>query len=431
MKRNFYLKHPLMAMHDPRIQNLVSVETFKGVGAYWFIMEKLALLPEPCTTLEYLRPFCRGKNISFAYLKKIILNYQLFIIDEDGYFTPDELNPLRKRAKNDGERVETGNENRYKRLEKAIENKPKKAENHAKNTKNTPKNSKKTSEIDQKCTKNAQKTPKNHAEKRALNSHKSLKACGIEQNAHASNKENIRDIITTATTTKEEEKIAAADIALINVDDCNPTLAVVDVGKAAAVVDVGKTATSAVDVGKTALVGDAIAVREIVTGGDTVPLVVPDAIPTTGKFIPSRPWRELADSLSPDSEWTEIACMKSGYGVLLRQYFREAVEIFKQHIVLYDKGDDLLNMKQVRQYFANFVSAGKPTSTALREKLLKLDAARKTCEINPYRFEKRIDGKRTYMGNLIPDCAPPRPDDTALWNNLTQQWVSIPQRKSS
>ncbi len=145
MKRNFYLKHPLMAMHDPRIQNLVSVETFKGVGAYWFIMEKLALLPEPCTTLEYLRPFCRGKNISFAYLKKIILNYQLFIIDEDGYFTPDELNPLRKRAKNDGERVETGNENRYKRLEKAIENKPKKAENHAKNTKNTPKNSKKTS----------------------------------------------------------------------------------------------------------------------------------------------------------------------------------------------------------------------------------------------------------------------------------------------
>ena len=52
MKRNFYLQHPLMAMHDPRMQNLLAKETLKGTGAYWFIIEKLELLPESRAQVE-------------------------------------------------------------------------------------------------------------------------------------------------------------------------------------------------------------------------------------------------------------------------------------------------------------------------------------------------------------------------------------------
>ena len=44
MKRNFYLQHPLMAMHDPRMQYLLKMEKLKGTGAYWFVIEKLAML---------------------------------------------------------------------------------------------------------------------------------------------------------------------------------------------------------------------------------------------------------------------------------------------------------------------------------------------------------------------------------------------------
>ena len=47
MKRNFYLQHPIMAMNDPRMKKLIDKERLKGSGAYWFIIEKLALLPEP------------------------------------------------------------------------------------------------------------------------------------------------------------------------------------------------------------------------------------------------------------------------------------------------------------------------------------------------------------------------------------------------
>ncbi|WP_291529894.1 hypothetical protein [Bacteroides sp. UBA939] len=382
MKRNFYLQHPLMAMNDPEMQNLLNEEGLKGVGAYWVIIEKLALLPEPCAQLDYLRPFCKGLKISFAYLKKIILNYPLFIMEEDGYFTPAELNPVRGRNKKRAEETQKADVN-------AWENEQKVSENTSKNEQKTQKNEQKTRENARKSIKNERKTSKNESKIAFIYSHKTLKHCNINENPEAI-KENIRDIITTATT-KEKEKTAA--------------------------------------------VADVIAVNEIISGSSAIASggsvsASGETDTVTCKFIPPQPWRELVDSLSSDSEWVEIVCMKSGYGGLLRQYFNEAVEIFKQHVVLYDKGDDLLSMRQVHQYFANFVSAEKTTSTALREKLRELDIGRKAKADELYRYEKRIDGKRTYMGCLIPDCAPPRPDDSALWNNLTMQWVSIPQRKS-
>lgn len=98
MKRNFYLQHPLMAMHDPRMQNLLAKETLKGTGAYWFIIEKLELLPESRAQVEYLRSFCKVHKISFVYIKKIIFGYQLFDFEEDGYFMPAELNPIHERT---------------------------------------------------------------------------------------------------------------------------------------------------------------------------------------------------------------------------------------------------------------------------------------------------------------------------------------------
>ena len=98
MKRNFYLQHSLMAMNDPRMKHLLEVEGLRGLGAYWMIQEKLALLPEPRAQFGYLRPYCHSKKSPFAYLKKIIMEFQLFEIDEDGYFIPLELNPVKKKA---------------------------------------------------------------------------------------------------------------------------------------------------------------------------------------------------------------------------------------------------------------------------------------------------------------------------------------------
>ena len=116
MKRNFYLQHPLMAMHDT--QNPMSVENgrvSREQGLIRSVLEKLAMLPGSCVDMEFLRPYCKMHKISFAYVKKIILGYELFDFEEDGAFAPAELNPLPKPVQKREETVadQTGKPEEY------------------------------------------------------------------------------------------------------------------------------------------------------------------------------------------------------------------------------------------------------------------------------------------------------------------------------
>ncbi|MCO7113279.1 DUF4373 domain-containing protein [Bacteroides uniformis] len=58
-------------MCDPRMQQLTEKEGLRGLGAYWVIIEKLGMLPEPRARQEYLRPHCDGKKVTLAYLRKL------------------------------------------------------------------------------------------------------------------------------------------------------------------------------------------------------------------------------------------------------------------------------------------------------------------------------------------------------------------------
>ena len=323
MKRNFYLQHPIMAMNDPRMKKLIDKERLKGSGAYWFIIEKLALLPEPRAQLEYLQPFCVGRKIPLSYLQKIIREYDLFIFDEDNYFTPAELNPAKKKD------------------EKSVEN---------------------VSGTDVSVSENnrkVQKTSRKKAEKESLKVGNSLNGSLLPKDTPAIGKENIKDIKTTATT--EEKEAAAADA-----------------------------------------------------------LSSPQTTPA-----PIEPWHTLIDKLTEESAWLDVACMHSGYGSLLKTHIKEAVEVFRQHVILHDNGNVLLNMKDTRQYFVNFVRAGQRTSQELHMLLQGLEKQQSAAAPpDPYRYELLVDGRRTYLGCPIPDGAPPRPDNTAFWNETARSWTS-------
>lgn len=316
MKRNFYLQHQLMAMHDPRMQNLFDEEGPRGIGTYWIIIEKLSLLPDAKAQLKYLRS-CRGKKLSITYIEKIIRNFQLFALEEDGSFSPKELNPVKKKekktAKNNRANAVAGaenNENRQKTAEEKTENSNKKQAN----TLNTSTD----------------------------------KEIGREVF-----KENIKDITTSAI--KEKETAAADDV------DVNPI----------------------------------------------------------------RPWQEVVDGLAVRTPWLEAACIHSGYGELLMRHIEAAVDCFKKHIEVYDKWRNLLSESDARRYFVNFTNPGQHTSQALHATLLALDAKQQSvAPPDPYRYEQRIDGRRTYLGCLIPDNAPPRPNNTAFWNETTNSWRS-------
>ena len=250
-----------MSMFDPRMKHLVDNEGLRGLGAYWIIIEKLSILPEPRAQLDYLRAYCDSKKITLCYLKKIILEYDLFELDEDGYFMPKELNPLHKKGE---------------KTEKTTQEKP---DSKAKN--------------DEK----QQKVSRNKSKKQSDLSSNTLNNKYLAKNATNTNKKTI-DINKTTT---EEKEAAAADA-----------------------------------------------------------LSSPQTTPA-----PIEPWHTLIDKLTEESAWLDVACMHSGYGSLLKTHIKEAVEVFRQHVILHDNGNVLLNMKDTRQYFVNFVRAGQRTSQEL------------------------------------------------------------------
>ena len=195
MKRNFYLQHPLMAMHDPRMQYLLKMEKLKGTGAYWFVIEKLAMLPGSCVDMEFLRPYCKMHKISFAYVKKIILGYELFDFEEDGSFAPAELNPLHKSVQ---------------KREETVADKTGKPEDSVRKT--VPKTTGNVSESSVSWSKNdekRQKTSREKAAKRTEKSDKTLNDSIISESVDTDNKENIKDILTTAAEEKERNAAAA------------------------------------------------------------------------------------------------------------------------------------------------------------------------------------------------------------------------------
>lgn len=85
------------------------------------------------------------------------------------------------------------------------------------------------------------------------------------------------------------------------------------------------------------------------------------------------------------------------------------------------KEPDCFSRRSVKRYFSNYIAAGSVTCRTLRETLLK--ELENTVDKDVNRFESVVDGRRTYLGHLIPADAPPRPDASAVWDDVKKRWA--------
>ena len=185
MNKHFYLKHEIMAFNDPRIQNMLRQEGGKAYGAYWYIMEKLSLLPDMEAELKYLKPFAT-RNFTYPYMMKIVTDFGLFTVT-DSCFSPVQLNTKCV--------VEP---------QKAEENI---AENSGQNGKKYPDNDVKPGKNAVFSTKNRQTMDKNRDGNESEINCNNPNISGLS-NENLQQKENIRDIITTAAKEKEISAVA-------------------------------------------------------------------------------------------------------------------------------------------------------------------------------------------------------------------------------
>ncbi len=131
-------------------------------------------------------------------------------------------------------------------------------------------------------------------------------------------------------------------------------------------------------------------------------------------------WETLVDRLADSRLYMELAGQRSGLGRLFIDHQQQIIGLFKKHILLYGKESGLLFFEDVKRYFSNYIAAGSPTCRMLREELRREIKERESRDVS--RFESVVDGKRMYLGRLIPDSAPPRPDNSAVWDDAHKRW---------
>ena len=131
-------------------------------------------------------------------------------------------------------------------------------------------------------------------------------------------------------------------------------------------------------------------------------------------------WETLVDRLADSRLYKELAGQRSGLGRLFIDHQQQIIGLFKKHILLYGKESGLLFFEDVKRYFSNYIAAGSPTCRMLREELMREIKERESRDVS--RFESVVDGKRMYLGRLIPDSAPPRPDNSAVWDDAHKRW---------
>ena len=131
------------------------------------------------------------------------------------------------------------------------------------------------------------------------------------------------------------------------------------------------------------------------------------------------PWESHVDSLRGEEQWKEIMAMRSGMGKEFIHRFDDVLRHFKQHVQAVANESRIVSPSEAKKYFCFYLTPGSSTFQKL---MLHL---RQTESKNPYRFEQRNPdtGERSYCGMLIPHDAPPRPNNQAVWNEATGNWV--------
>lgn len=130
---------------------------------------------------------------------------------------------------------------------------------------------------------------------------------------------------------------------------------------------------------------------------------------------------EIFAELAPWNQWAEIIAMKSGFSRLLQQHWDETLRWFRQHITERGREGEMLSTSDAKRYLSDIVNHPR-SREALRSHLADYDGTHRR-----YPFEDATSGPghRSYdYGRPLPDTAPPRPDEWAIWDDIDQEWRS-------
>lgn len=91
MKDAFYFSHDSNAHDDPKCVMLIEQLGLEGYGIYWILIETLREQPDYKYPMILLGALARRYNTTLEKVKTVVLNYGLFIVDNDEVFLSESL----------------------------------------------------------------------------------------------------------------------------------------------------------------------------------------------------------------------------------------------------------------------------------------------------------------------------------------------------
>src|SRR5574344_2051879 len=88
MAKNFSFNHDASAFSNAKLMNLVQKEGLSGYGIYWAILEFLRMQPEYSASRVTLSQLARKTNTTQKKMKRIISDYDLFVLTDDRFYSP-------------------------------------------------------------------------------------------------------------------------------------------------------------------------------------------------------------------------------------------------------------------------------------------------------------------------------------------------------
>lgn len=124
------------------------------------------------------------------------------------------------------------------------------------------------------------------------------------------------------------------------------------------------------------------------------------------------------------SEWTQAALMKSGFGMLIMKHWQKTLDLFRDHTLVNLTRGSIHSVEDAKRYF-HFYITNPISGGMLRKALEELDRQEKSDGEYRYEDADSCPGHRKYKGIALPDGAPPRPDERADWDFDNNCWIKF------
>jgi len=128
--------------------------------------------------------------------------------------------------------------------------------------------------------------------------------------------------------------------------------------------------------------------------------------------------RQVINQIPRQTHWLGNIAKNTSHGKQVVHYLQPLLTEFEAYLCLTAQENTIKTLEDAKRrfFYWSCSQAGKESITRLRQ-----TAAPPQQDI--YRYEQHQEGKRTYFGRTIPDDAPPRPTDRAVWDDETREWI--------